>query len=110
MDPAVLYYVSPHALINIKPSIAWLIGLIEAEGCFYIHKTNTNAYDHRFIITQKLDFHILVYIKQTLNISSTIFSNRGIYTLQTNKIESIQTAESPGRSRVTRAEREAPYY
>ena len=46
--------------------------------------------------TPRLDFHILVYIKQTLNISSTIFSNRGIYTLQTNKIESIQTAESPG--------------
>ena len=90
-NPAILQYIAPHGLININPSISWLIGFIEAEGCFTIHKISSNRYDHRFSITQKADIHLLVYIKYIFNISSTITPNRGINTLQTNKFDSILT-------------------
>jgi len=90
-DPNVLNYLSPHALVNVKPSIAWLIGFIEAEGSFNIMETSHNHYAHRFSITQLLDVHILVYIRHTFKINSAIYSNRGINTLDTTRIESIET-------------------
>jgi len=62
-----------------------VIGFIEAEGSFNIIETSSNSFINKFSITQLLYIHILVYIKHTFNITSTIYSNRGINTLETNR-------------------------
>ena len=77
--------------INHRRSIAWLIGFIEAEGCFSIYKASSTYYRYTFSIVQQADIHILRYIKQTFNISSNIYHSRGCNCLTTSKTESIQT-------------------
>ncbi|BCU04897.1 putative LAGLIDADG endonuclease (mitochondrion) [Astrephomene gubernaculifera] len=66
-----------HALPLRKPSTAWIIGFIEAEGSFYVvqrHKPSNKRpfgeYCHGFSVTQKHDKHIVDFLKQVLHIQA----------------------------------------
>ena len=59
-DTMPLDYISPH---NNIPSKNWIIGFIEAEGSFFIVDKGKGRYVHCFSVTQKLDTHLLDYLR-----------------------------------------------
>jgi LAGLIDADG endonuclease len=74
-------YISPvwnivnNSVINTNDAIkvlskAWLIGFIEAEGCFYLINKSKNILVHGFEIIQKLDLIVLSAIAHILGIRS----------------------------------------
>ena len=57
------------SILNTSYFSAWLVGFIEAEGCFSIRKTRNN---HSFSIGQKNDKYILENIKEHFYITNQI--------------------------------------
>jgi hypothetical protein len=74
-------------------SIAWLIGFVEAEGCFYLVSKSSNRIVHAFCITQKLDQIVLEGIRLILGISTKVVYkknlNNNFYSLDTTNSRAI---------------------
>jgi hypothetical protein len=67
-------YVSPRPF---PPSKDWVVGFTEAEGSFYITVKDGRALPHPrlvhgFGVTQKLDKHILAFLRSLLGIAAAI--------------------------------------
>jgi len=67
----------PRTIELSKPSFAWIVGFIEAEGSFYItrrHKPSrlfpVGEYCHGFGLSQKHDKHIVEYLQSVFHISA----------------------------------------
>jgi hypothetical protein len=72
----------------------WLIGFIEAEGCFSIYKSkinNNNSYVASFDISQTNSFEIIQAIKIYLNISTKIYKDKtNNFKLKATSIRNIE--------------------
>lgn len=70
----------------------WLIGFIEAEGCFSIYKPiNDKSKIASFEISQTNDYFIIEAIKQYLNITSNVYKNKNeSYRIKTTSIRNIE--------------------
>ena len=68
-------YKSPH---NDKPTKNWVVGFTEAEGSFFLVHKGNGRYVHCFGITQKLDKHLLEYIKVLFNIQVSRASREAV--------------------------------
>lgn len=62
-----------------KPSKAWLVGFIEAEGSFYVaqrHTPSTNfpigKYCHGFRLSQKCDWYVVLFIQDLLGLTASL--------------------------------------
>jgi hypothetical protein len=82
-----------------KPSKAWVVGFIEAEGSFYVvqrHAPSANypvgEFCHGFGVTQKHDLHVLKFIQDVLGIQANPRANKakGVWELSTTNRRSIQ--------------------
>lgn len=73
---------------------AWLIGFIEAEGCFSIYKSKVNyinSYVASFDIAQTNSFEIIKAIKTYLNISGNIYKDKtNCFKLKTTSVRNIE--------------------
>lgn len=75
-----------HQMIKIEqrnPSKAWIVGFIEAEGCFYVtrrHKPShlypVGEYCHGFGLSQKYDKHIVEYLQNVFYINANARFNK----------------------------------
>ena len=58
------------------PSKAWIFGFVDAEGSFFITNKagpqEVPRFVHSFSITQKMDAHVLQYIRKKLHISDRV--------------------------------------
>jgi hypothetical protein len=81
-----------------KPSKAWLVGFIEAEGSFYVvqrHTPSTNfpigKYCHGFGLSQKCDWYVVLFIQDLLGITAKPRLNKknGALRLDTTNRRSI---------------------
>ena len=72
----------------------WLIGFIEAEGCFSIYKSKTNdnnSYVASFDIAQTNSFEIIQAIKMYLNISTNIYKDKtNCFKIKTTNVRDIE--------------------
>ena len=59
---------SIESILNASYFSAWLVGFIEAEGCFSIRKSN----NHSFSIGQNDDFYLINAIKQYFEITNSV--------------------------------------
>ena len=73
---------------------AWLIGFIEAEGCFSIYKSKVNyinSYVASFDIAQTNSFEIIKAIKTYLNISGNIYKDKtNCFKLKKTSVRNIE--------------------
>jgi hypothetical protein len=82
-------------ILNTSYFSAWLIGFIEAEGCFSVYKTKSNdarsAYKVSFDIAQTNSFEIIQAIKSYLNISTNIYKDKtNCFKLKTTSVRNIE--------------------
>lgn len=75
-----------------KPTKAWVVGFIEAEGSFYITKRHENEYCHGFGVTQKTDVHVLQHLKSVLGIAAQprLNNSNDFWALDTTNRRSIE--------------------
>ena len=82
-----------------KPSKAWVVGFIEAEGSFYVvqrHAPSANypvgEFCHGFGVTQKHDLHVIKFIQDLLGIQANPRANKanGAWVLDTTNLRSIK--------------------
>lgn len=94
-------YVRPNEPLNSVDNIlsisyfpAWLIGFIEAEGCFSVYKSkinDENSYVGSFDIAQTNSIEIIQAIKSYLKISVSIYKdNTNCFKLKTTNIRNIE--------------------
>ena len=94
-------YIRPKEPINSVENIlntsyfsSWLVGFIEAEGCFSIYLSkilNINSYVASFDISQTNSFEIIKAIKDFLNISVNIYEDKNnCFKLKTTSIRNIE--------------------
>jgi ubiquinol-cytochrome c reductase cytochrome b subunit len=73
---------------------AWLIGFIEAEGCFSVYKSKTNyenSYVGSFDLAQTNSSEIIQAIKIYLNFSVSIYKdNTNCFRLKTTSVRNIE--------------------
>jgi ubiquinol-cytochrome c reductase cytochrome b subunit len=81
-------------ILNTSYFSAWLIGFIEAEGCFSIYKSklnDKNSYVGSFDIAQTNSSEIIQAIKSYLNISVSIYKDdTNCFKLKTTSIRNIE--------------------
>jgi len=69
----------------------WLIGFIEAEGCFSIYKSDNNSYLASFDLAQTNSFEIIQAIKMYLNISTSIYKDKtNCFKIKTTNVRDIE--------------------
>jgi LAGLIDADG endonuclease len=79
-------------ILNTSYFSAWLIGFIEAEGCFSVYKPDARSvYEASFDIAQTNSFEIIQAIKSYLNISANIYKdNTNCFKLKTTSVRNIE--------------------
>ena len=72
---------------------AWLIGFIEAEGCFSIYKNNNNYYIASFDISQTDSEIIISAIKKYLSFTTSIYLDKdNSYKLKVSSVRCIENS------------------
>lgn len=72
-------------------TLPWLVGFIEAEGCFYLTLKSKNRLVHGFGITLKKDKIVLLGIKDIFKIKANVKYNlKGFFSLDTTNSNSLK--------------------
>lgn len=80
------------SIINTSYFPAWLVGFIEAEGCFSIYKQNYNYITASFDVSQTDGDIIIAAIRKYLSFTTTIYLDKtNCYKLKVTSVRSIES-------------------
>jgi len=82
----IIYNKSFHKVLELEYFKIWLVGFIEAEGCFSIRKNNS----HSFSISQKNEQYLIEAIKVQFNGTTKVRKIKGsVYLIEIYKIDTL---------------------